>query len=232
MSDLYVHEIFKSFSGPEGMIQVLKSSSFKLSSGESLAVVGPSGSGKSTLLSILGTLDTPDSGEISLNGVLYGSLTPEQATVFRRDHLGFVFQNHLLLPQCTALENVLLPCLADHRITDPEKKKGELLLEKVGLAARMGHYPYALSGGECQRVALARALIRSPLLLLADEPTGALDREQADHVADLLFRIAKEENMILIFATHDPVIADQADRIFSLSPILNDPDNPLIKEKL
>ncbi|MDO5580289.1 MAG: ABC transporter ATP-binding protein [Planctomycetia bacterium] len=216
LADLYVNDISKSFSGPEGMIQILKSFSFQLTSGESLAVVGPSGSGKSTLLSILGTLEKPDSGEIRFRDLSYADFTPEKAAVFRRDYIGFVFQNHLLFPQCTALENVLLPFLADRKVSDEEIRRGEFLLDKVGLNARRDHYPYALSGGECQRIALARALVRSPHILLADEPTGSLDRQHADRVAELLFQIAKEENKILIFATHDSLIADRADHILTL----------------
>jgi lipoprotein-releasing system ATP-binding protein len=169
-------------------------------------VVGPSGSGKSTLLYILGTLDTPSGGSLSLEGVDPRALSEPQLADFRNRRIGFVFQEHYLLPQCTVLENVLVPTLVgerDGKVMDVAQR----LIERVGLGDRIDHRPAELSGGEKQRVAVARALIRKPALLLADEPTGNLDRRAVDAVGELLLDLARQEQAILVVVTHSAVLA-------------------------
>lgn len=187
-------------------ITVLNDCSLALEQGESLAVLGPSGSGKSTLLSILGTLETPSRGTFELGGQCPLGMKETELARFRREKIGFIFQDHHLLPQCTALENVLIPFLADSSITPEQEKYGREILAKVGLEHRLEHRPGELSGGEKQRVAIARSLIRQPLLILADEPTGNLDRANALAVAELLVSLV-QSNLILILATHDLELA-------------------------
>ncbi|MGL6225393.1 MAG: ABC transporter ATP-binding protein [Thermoguttaceae bacterium] len=187
-------------------ITVLNDCSFALEEGESLAVLGPSGSGKSTLLSILGTLETPSRGTFELGGQSPLGMKEAELARFRREKIGFIFQDHHLLPQCTALENVLIPFLADSSITPDQEKYGREILAKVGLEHRLEHRPGELSGGEKQRVAIARSLIRQPLLILADEPTGNLDRANALAVADILCSLV-QSNLILVLATHDLELA-------------------------
>jgi predicted ABC-type transport system involved in lysophospholipase L1 biosynthesis ATPase subunit len=190
---------------------VLRGVSLLLRRGESLAVVGPSGCGKSTLLNIIGGLDVPDSGRVLLEGRDLASLSePERARV-RNRRLGFVFQEHHLLPQCTALENVLLPALAHDRAAEQEARAAELL-QRVGLARRLDHRPAQLSGGERQRVALVRALINQPALLLADEPTGSLDQAAAVELADLLVDLNRGGDLAMIVVTHAPGLAQRMGR--------------------
>ncbi|MGL6193780.1 MAG: ABC transporter ATP-binding protein [Thermoguttaceae bacterium] len=203
---LSVTNISKEYPTPSGAISVLKDVTFTLNAGESLAVIGPSGSGKSTLLSILGTLEPPSSGTFELNGVTPIGMTEQQYATFRRNNLGFIFQDHHLLPQCTALENVLVPFLSEGSVTETEKAHGIKLLKKFGLENRLDHRPGELSGGERQRVAIARALVRKPVLVLADEPTGNLDRKTAETIAELfesLLKADEEQKIILVLATHD-----------------------------
>jgi lipoprotein-releasing system ATP-binding protein len=178
----------------------------ELAGGDGLAVMGPSGCGKSTLLQILGTLDTPTSGMVRLGGVDPFALNePEQAR-FRNNSVGFVFQDHCLLPQLTVMENVLVPLMVgDEDTVGPERARK--LLDQVGLGGRLQHRPAELSGGEKQRVAIARALVRNPKLLLCDEPTGNLDRANAESVADLLEQVRREQQTILVVATHSSDIA-------------------------
>lgn len=213
---LTVEGISKSYSTPGGDIDILRGVSFTLGEGEALAVMGPSGCGKSTLLQILGALEPPSAGSITLDGLNpYALAEPEQA-LFRNTRAGFVFQDHSLLPQLTVTENVLTPLLVGPR--DPEAPaRARRLLEQVGLAHRLGHRPGELSGGEKQRVAIARALIRQPKLLLCDEPTGNLDRESADSVAALLEQLQNEHRMMIMLVTHSPELAARFTRRASLA---------------
>jgi lipoprotein-releasing system ATP-binding protein len=181
--------------------------SLSLRRGENVAILGPSGSGKSTLLSILGTLEPPTSGSVHLTGKNPFSLNEAELAAFRRDNIGFVFQEHHLLPQCTVLENVLVPLLADRSASEADQRRASDLLGRVGLAERLTHRPAELSGGERQRVAIARALVREPLLLLADEPTGNLDRTTASSIANLLLELQTERNAILVVVTHSEAMA-------------------------
>jgi len=209
-SDLIVSDLRKEYPTPTQPLVVLKSVNLKLSPGERLAIVGPSGSGKSTLLNILGTLDTPSGGAVRLADVDPFSLDPKELAKFRSRSIGFIFQDHHLLPQCTALENVLLPRLALSKTTDDDHRRAVELLGQVGLADRVTHLPAELSGGERQRVAIARALMNRPALLLCDEPTGNLDAKTADTVADLLLSLSSDT--ILIGVTHSAHLAERFGR--------------------
>lgn len=210
---LVLDQIDKSYTGA-ARVDVLHRVSFALDKGQSLAVVGPSGAGKSTLLHILGTLDRPDSGSVRLDGEDPFALDEKETARFRNRRIGFVFQDHHLLPQYDALENVLLPTLAFGG--DPGAgARAQELLEAVGLGHRLNHRPAALSGGERQRVAVARALINRPTLVLCDEPTGNLDGETAGAVADLLFDLHGSDR-ILIIVSHDPALAARCDRRLEL----------------
>jgi len=205
---LVVEKLAKQYATPGEPLVILRDVSIELAHGEALAVMGPSGSGKSTLLHILGALDQPTSGSVSLDGASPLSLEGDQLATYRNRSVGFIFQDHHLLPQCSALENVLIPTMADSadRKADAAGRAASLL-ERVGLSDRLDHRPAELSGGERQRVAIARALINNPALLLADEPTGNLDRKTADSVADLLTELYKEENSILVLVTHSSELA-------------------------
>jgi len=214
---LDVRRLTKSFSGPSGELTILKSVDLALSPGESLAVTGPSGSGKSTLLYCLGTLDRPTSGEIRIAGENPFSLSPDDLARFRSSRIGFVFQDHHLLPQLTVLENVLVPLLAGSGIGSAEEDRGRKLLDRVGLSSRIGHRPGQLSGGERQRVALCRALVNQPLLLLADEPTGNLDPHNAREVGSLLLELNAEQQAILIVVTHSLELASRFPRRVELT---------------
>ena len=194
---------------------VLKDLSLEVSSGESVAVVGASGCGKSTLLNIIGTLDRPDAGRVELGGTDLLAMDAAQTADFRNSRIGFVFQLHHLLPQCTVLENVLVPSLVASSRGDAGERAYRLL-ERVGLKDRLNHRPGQLSGGERQRVAVVRALINKPQLLLADEPTGALNREGADGLVDLLLELNREENLTLVMVTHSMRLAERLDRVLKL----------------
>ena len=179
----------------------------QLDRGESLAVVGPSGSGKSTFLQIAGTLDQPSSGTLSLLNQDLVGMGERQLAQFRNQNLGFIFQDHHLLPQLTALENVLIPVVARGAAGSAAVNRAKVLLDKVGLGDRAGHRPAQLSGGERQRVAVARALINEPAMVLADEPTGSLDPATAKQIGDLLLELQAEQNTILIAVTHSRELA-------------------------
>jgi lipoprotein-releasing system ATP-binding protein len=207
MPELFVENLTKEFLSGNGPLPVLRGVSLTLSAGESLAVLGPSGSGKSTLLSIIGTLDVPTRGAVRLDGEDPFVLAEPDLASWRRRHIGFVFQEHYLLGACTALENVLVPTLAHGSSTPQDDERARALLARVGLEARLNHRPAELSGGERQRVALARALIGRPTMLLADEPTGNLDRAAAHEVGRLLVELQAAEQTMLIVATHSPELA-------------------------
>lgn len=198
-------------------LSVLKSVDLKVSEGESVAIVGPSGSGKSTLLHIIGALDRPTSGEVLFNGRDLAALQEAELSRIRNQEIGFIFQMHHLLPQCTVLENALVPTLTGDTMTrEPAHTRATRLLKRVGLAERMHHRPAQLSGGERQRVAVVRALINEPRLLLADEPTGALDRASAENLANLLVELNREEGIALLVITHSIELAQRMERILEL----------------
>lgn len=203
---LQVSHLHKDYPTRSGPLPVLRDVNLELHIGEALAVTGPSGSGKSTLLHILGTLDRPTSGKLLVEGKDPFALTEGELADFRNRHVGFIFQDHHLLPQCSVLENVLLPTLASNHGLKMEKWARELL-HRVGLSNRLDHRPAELSGGERQRVAVARALVQRPVLLLADEPTGNLDRRTARAVGSLLLDLHRQERTILVVVTHSSDLA-------------------------
>jgi lipoprotein-releasing system ATP-binding protein len=204
---LDVEHLSKEYPSPAGPLRVLDDVSLHMEAGDRLVVMGPSGSGKSTLLSILGTLEEPTAGSVRLDGVDPFAAAPAGRAAFRNARIGFVFQEHHLLAGCSAIDNVVLPALASGRVTDEVEARGRRLLERVGLAERIGHPPARLSGGERQRVAIARALIHVPRLILADEPTGQLDAQAAAAIAELLVELAAETSALLVVVTHAASIA-------------------------
>ena len=201
-----VIKLCKDYPTPRGPLRVLSDVSLRLSRGEAAAIMGPSGSGKSTLLHILGTLDTPGSGTVTLDGADPFRLDDKSLAAFRNEKIGFVFQDHCLLPQCSVLENVLTPTLVGRSNSDSESR-ARGLLDQVGLSERLDHRPAELSGGEKQRVALARALINEPVMLLCDEPTGNLDHNSAEYVASLLLELHSRQKTILVVVTHSADLA-------------------------
>jgi lipoprotein-releasing system ATP-binding protein len=204
---LVVRDLRKTFTLGERELAVLRGLSFTLEPGETLAVLGPSGSGKSTLLHLLGTLERPTSGTVTLGGRDLHALPEPELARLRNESIGFVFQDSYLLPQYSVLENVLLPTLAFHRGWREARPRAEEILAKVGLADRLRHRPAELSGGERQRAAIARALLHRPALLLCDEPTGSLDHTTAETVLELLLGLQREEGAILVAATHSLELA-------------------------
>jgi lipoprotein-releasing system ATP-binding protein len=206
-ASLCVADLRKEYPTPAEPLLVLRNVSFELARGESLAIVGPSGSGKSTLLNILGTLDRPTGGSVEIDGTDPFALSAAELARFRSRHVGFVFQDHHLLPQLTAAENVLIPKLAQGRVAPTDNDRAADLLRRVGLDERTTHLPAELSGGERQRVAIARALINGPSLLLCDEPTGNLDARTSGVIADLLFALAADSNAVLVAVTHSRDLA-------------------------
>jgi lipoprotein-releasing system ATP-binding protein len=216
MSGLNVESVTKQFPTRTEPLVVLRETSLRLTAGQNVAILGPSGSGKSTLLHILGTLDCPTSGSVKLDGEDPFQLDEHHLARFRNRYIGFVFQDHHLLPQLSALENVLLPTVADGRPGATELERARRLLDRVGLGNRLDHRPAELSGGERQRVGVARALIRQPKLLLADEPTGNLDRHSAASVGQLLVELQQQENAMLVVVTHSPELANLLDQRYEL----------------
>ena len=218
MADLIVNDVAKEYPTRGAPLTVLRHVTFDLSTGQSMAVLGPSGSGKSTLLYILGTLETPTSGSVRLDGQDPFALAEEPLAAFRNQQIGFVFQDHHLLPQLTVLENVLVPRVAQGATTEAHADRARQLLERIGLSDRIDHRPAELSGGERQRVALARALHGQPRLLLADEPTGNLDRTNAQSLGELLAELVTdvEHQMMLIVVTHSDALAEFCGRRFEL----------------
>lgn len=213
---LKLKEIYKSFTQGKVKLDVLTSVDFAISAGETVALIGPSGAGKSTLLNIAGLLEGPDGGEVLLNGNSCKDLPDDARTGFRREYLGFVYQNHNLLPEFSALENVLIPQLIAGEKSKLAKERSIWLLEKLGLKERLKHRPAELSGGEQQRVAIARALANRPKLLLADEPTGNLDPNTAAIVFAELLGLVKETGLSAFIATHNPELAAQMTRQVTL----------------
>ena len=217
---LKLEKVSKNYAAAEGAapVAVLRDLSFEIMAGESVAIIGPSGCGKSTLLNIIGTLDQPTSGCVWLDGQDLSQQNDQQLAAIRNQQIGFIFQSHHLLPQCSVIENVLVPTIADKRSAADGGTAGraEKLLKRVGLGERLHHRPGQLSGGERQRVAVVRALINQPKLLLADEPTGALDRNSAQGLAQLLVELNREDQVTLILVTHAQDLARQMKRILEL----------------
>ena len=206
-ADLVVSNLSREFAAADGSLPILTGIDLSMKRGDALVVTGPSGSGKSTLLYIVGTLDEPSSGEVRILGTDPFALNSAKQAHFRNEHIGFIFQDHHLLPQCNVLENVLVPSLAGKGAGKDEEKRAKDLLERVGLGHRITHRPAQISGGEKQRVAVCRALINRPAILLADEPTGNLDQKTAESVGSLLLEMSREEQTLLICVTHSQDLA-------------------------
>ncbi|MBU4446771.1 ABC transporter ATP-binding protein [bacterium] len=214
---LNVHNLSKSYHNDGIEVPVLKDISFSVNPGEVITIMGPSGIGKSTLLNLIGTLDYPDSGEISYNGINPFSLTEKEIARFRNKTIGFVFQFHHLLPEFTALENVMIPSIIYRNDPENAKKSSIEMLERVGLGHRINHRPSALSGGERQRVAVARALINEPMVVLADEPSGNLDTHNSDLLINLILELNRQFGRTFIIATHNSGIASKSHKVLYLS---------------
>ena len=212
---LELQKVTKEYDAFPNPTVVLRDVDLRLAPGEAVAVVGPSGCGKSTLLNLIGALDRPTSGEISFDGEDILRLNDAALARFRNQRIGFVFQSHHLLPQCSVLENVLLPTLVNPK-RNGSKERALRLLERVGLSDRLGYRPGKLSGGERQRTAVVRALINSPELLLADEPTGSLNQEGAEQLARLMLELNREEGMALVVVTHSMHVAELMGRVLAL----------------
>jgi len=211
---LRISKIYKSFEHIHHTVSVLQDVSFEAVQCQSLVMTGPSGSGKSTLLHLIGALDKPSSGEIEINGISLLNLSALELAKFRNQTIGFVFQDHHLLPQYSVLENVLIPTMAFKNMSPNSQKRAIDLLEKIGLSDRISHRPAELSGGERQRVAIARALINQPSIILCDEPTGNLDHDTANTVTSLLFDLHQTEQNILVVVTHNQGLEHRFDRRF------------------
>jgi lipoprotein-releasing system ATP-binding protein len=216
MADLEVSNLSKSYETAAGPLDVLRGADLAISRGDAAVITGPSGVGKSTLLYLIGLLEPPTAGTVRLLGQEPLNLSTAKQAAFRNAHIGFVFQDHHLLPQCTVLENVLLPVLAHRSVTGEDEKRARDLLGRVGLAERLSHRPAQLSGGERQRAALCRALVNGPELVLADEPTGNLDAATATSVGDLLLELAREHDVMLLCVTHSLDLAVRFPRRYGL----------------
>jgi len=216
MCNLVVDDVSKEFATRADPLVVLRTVSFELGAGENVAIVGPSGSGKSTLLHIIGTLDRPTSGTVELDGQNPFEFDEANLARFRNRNVGFVFQDHHLLPQLSVLENVLIPTVAEGRPDEETIERAHSLLEHVGLSERLQHRPAELSGGERQRVGVARALIHQPKLVLADEPTGNLDHSNAMGIGELLVDLQKREDAMLVLVTHSTELASLVGRQLQL----------------
>ncbi|KLU07269.1 Lipoprotein releasing system ATP-binding protein LolD [Rhodopirellula islandica] len=213
---LVVSELSKSYPTAGEPLSVLRGVNLELTPGQSAAIVGPSGSGKTTLLQILGTLDEPDSGSVHINGQDPFALDARKRAAYRNQTIGFIFQDHHLLPQLSVTENVLIPALANGKPTRDDVSRASELIEAVGLSHRATHLPQELSGGERERVAIARALLMQPSVVLADEPTGNLDSKTAKTITELLLRLQAEQNTVLVTVTHSLSLADEMDERFEL----------------
>jgi len=206
---LEIRRVSKDYPAPLGPIRVLSEIDLSVGAGDSVSIVGPSGSGKSTLLYILGALEPPTSGTVLLDGEDPFGLDDRRLAAFRNRHVGFVFQDHHLLPQCSVLENVLVPTLVAANGHEDVERRARGLIDEVGLGPRLRHRPHELSGGEKQRVALARALVQQPTLVVCDEPTGSLDQAAAETVSNLLLDLHRRHRTILIVVTHNLDLADR-----------------------
>lgn len=215
---IQVEGVSKAYGDGDARVQVLNQLDLNVSSGEMLAIVGPSGVGKSTLLHVVGLLDRADAGLVKLDGRDTGVMGGTERARIRNSLLGFVFQHHHLLDELDARDNVALPMRIAGRPASESRKRADMLLEKVGLSSRRTHFPDQLSGGEQQRVAVARALVMRPRLLLADEPTGNLDRAASDGVFRLIRELHTEEKLTSVIVTHNEAMAEQCDRVFGLAP--------------
>ena len=209
ISLLKVENVSKEYSTPRGPLKIVSEVSLSLARGDAVSIMGPSGSGKSTLLYIMGALEPPSSGTVTLDDQNPFQLKAKELAAFRNKEIGFIFQDHCLLPQCSVLENVLTPTMVSASRDGDVAQRARTLLEHVGLGDRLDHRPAKLSGGERQRVALARALITRPQLLLCDEPTGNLDHKAADVVASLLLDLHREQKTILVLVTHNAELAER-----------------------
>lgn len=216
MSELLVSHVSKRYTTPAEDLVVLEDIDLTLRSGENAAIIGPSGSGKSTLLHILGALDAPTGGCVTLNGIDPFKLNADALAQFRNESIGFIFQDHHLLPQLTVLENVLIPALAQGRPNRQTIDRARELISRVGLEKRESHLPSELSGGERGRTAVARALLQRPKLVLADEPTGNLDPENSKIISELLIELPRSEQSILIVVTHSQQVASLTDKCYRL----------------
>lgn len=217
---LELKNIEKKYNTPSGKatVTVLNNISLRVNQGEAIAVAGPSGSGKSTLLNIIGALDKPTSGSVNFDGKNLAKMSEDELAGIRNQEIGFIFQLHHLLPQCTVLENVLIPTIPGNRKINNEefRSRAEKILGRVGLENHLDYFPAQLSVGEQQRVAVARALINQPKLILADEPTGSLDRVSADNLGQMLMDLNKSENVTLIIVTHSLDLAKKMDKVYIL----------------
>ena len=213
---LLTRDLRKTYFSSGGEVEVLRGVSIGVSRGEIVAIVGPSGVGKSTLLNLIGALDRPSSGEVLINGEDLFSKNDEELAEFRNSTIGFVFQFHHLLPELSAFENVMLPALLAGKPKELIHERTTSLLNDVGLSERGSHKPSELSGGERQRVAIARAIVNEPKLILADEPTGNLDRENAEEMYELIWKLRKENQQTFLIVTHNEELANKTDRIIRL----------------
>ena len=208
--------LIKQYKQSDSVITAVNRASIKIPKGEFAAIIGTSGSGKSTFLHLCAGLDKPDAGSVTINGTEITKLSHDKLGRFRGENMGFVFQRHNLIPQFTALENILIPTMMCNKPDMSYQENLRHLVETLDLGDRLSHLPSELSGGQQQRVAIARALINNPDIIMADEPTGALDRKNADEVLNLLFKTREEFGLTLVMVTHDLAIADRADRIFRM----------------
>jgi lipoprotein-releasing system ATP-binding protein len=209
---IHAKNIHKSF----GELEVLKGVDLSIAKGEIVSIVGPSGAGKTTLLQILGTLDKPNAGEVLVDAIDFSKLGEKELAAFRNKHIGFIFQFHQLLPEFTALENVMIPALIARKDVKKTTQKAKELLQYLQLADRMEHKPNELSGGEKQRVAVARALINDPGLILADEPSGSLDSKNKEELHKLLFELREKFGLTIVIVTHDKELAALSDRVIEM----------------
>jgi len=216
MAACLLENITRDFATVDGTLRILDGVNLVLRRGEAVSITGPSGSGKSTLLYIMGTLESPTSGKLEIEGKSPLGLSPKELAGFRQQHVGFIFQEHHLLPHCTVWENVLFPLVATNGVNELAEQRAEQLLERVALTHRLKHRPGQLSGGERQRVAFCRALINRPTLVLADEPTGNLDPHTAGIVGELLLTLPETENVALVCVTHSMELAGKFPRHLKL----------------
>ena len=211
-----VRDIYKNYFIGKNELEVLKRITFDVKRGEIVCIIGPSGVGKSTLLNILGTLDKPTKGKVYIDSEEVTGLNENELSSFRNKKIGFIFQFHHLLPEFTALENIMMPGVIGKNDREEIKDRAERLLREVGLGARMEHKPSELSGGELQRVAFARALINNPSIVLADEPTGNLDRLNSEKLHEIIWSLCKEKKQTFLLVTHNEKLSEKADRIIEL----------------